>query len=71
MVRTMEQLEAVLDWSPPALASRPAMIYCDFEDVKRYKLAVASARSAKMPIALATLRIIKPGEEGWLRLIAS
>jgi len=34
------------------------------EDIRRYKEAVALARSAHLPIALATLRIIKPTEEG-------
>jgi putative protease len=70
LVRTQEQLEAVLAWSPPAPLPRPALVYCDFEDVRRYRDAVARARAAGMPVGLAPLRITKPGEEGFLRQIA-
>lgn len=66
LVRSLEQLEAAL--ALPA-DLRPASVYCDFEDVRRYALAVPRARDAGVPIALATLRIIKPGEEGWLRQV--
>ncbi len=44
----------------------PSLLYCDFEDVRQYPLAIAKARAAGVPIALATVRIIKPGEEGLL-----
>ena len=70
LVRTREQLQAVLDWPPGELA-RPAMVYCDFEDVRRYREAVPLARAAGMPIGLATLRVFKPGEEGLLAKIAA
>ncbi len=70
LVRTMEQLEAVLAWKPQLPLAPPAMVYCDFEDVRRYRDAVAKARAANMPIGVATLRITKPKEEGLLRLIA-
>lgn len=70
LVRTREQLDAALAWQPSAGLARPAVIYCDFEDVRRYREAVAAARAASQPIGLATLRVIKPGEESWLRLIA-
>src|SRR6185437_12811094 len=69
MARTMEQLDAALAWSASATV-RPAMVYCDFEDVRRYREAVPRARAADVPIGLATLRIIKPGEEGLLHKIA-
>jgi putative protease len=70
LARTLEQLDAVLAWTPPAPLERPALVYCDFEDVRRYREAVARARAAGLPIGLATLRIVKPGEEGFLRQIA-
>ncbi len=70
LCRTLEQLEATLAWSPVDMA-RPAMVYCDFEDVRRYRKATVLARAAGMPIGLATLRIIKPGEEGLLVKIAA
>jgi putative protease len=69
LCRTLEQLAAALDWSPSD-TGRPAMVYCDFEDVRRYREATELARAAGMPIGLATLRIIKPGEEGLLHKIA-
>ena len=50
---------------------RPAAVYCDFEDVRRYKDAVPRAQAAGMPIGLATLRILKPGEEGFQSLVAA
>jgi putative protease len=62
LVRTLDQLDAVLP-------HRPAMVYCDFEDMRRYKDAVAKARKAGVRIGLATLRILKPGEEGFLKSI--
>jgi len=70
LARTMEQLQAVLAWQPPAGVSRPALVYCDFEELRRYRDAVPLARAANLPIGLATLRIIKPGEEGMLSLVA-
>ena len=69
LARTLPQLEAVLAWKPEAPLARPAMVYCDFEDVRRYKEAVPLARAAGVPIGLATLRILKPGEEGLFAVI--
>jgi U32 family peptidase len=71
LVRTMDQLQAVLDWSAKQPADRPDTVYCDFEDVRRYRDAIALCRAAGQRLGVATLRIIKPGEESWLRLIAS
>ncbi|HEX7380401.1 MAG TPA: DUF3656 domain-containing protein [Pirellulales bacterium] len=80
LVRTSEQLEAVCAWRANGddagavesrLPFRPEMVYCDFEDVRRYREAVATARGSGLAIGLATLRIIKPGEEGLLAKIAS
>jgi putative protease len=70
LVRTADQLEAVLAWSPPAPLARPALVWCDFEDVRRYRDAVAWCRAAGMPVGLAPLRVVKPHEEGFLRQIA-
>jgi putative protease len=60
----MEQLEAVLAWN-----HQPEMVYCDFEDTRRYRDAVPKARAVGVPIGLATLRILKPAEEGFLNPI--
>ncbi|MGL4421699.1 MAG: DUF3656 domain-containing U32 family peptidase [Gemmataceae bacterium] len=65
LVRNLEQLEAVLAWVPAEDRPRLAMVLADFEDLRRYKDAVPLARAAGISIALATLRIWKPGEEGF------
>lgn len=68
LARTIEQLGVALEWQNTA-GQRAEMVYCDFEDVRRYKQAVEMARGAGMPVGLATLRIVKPTEEGLLRQI--
>ena len=62
MARTVEQVSALLD-----SADRPATISCDFEDVRRYKQAIDLCNAAGVPVHLATMRIVKPGEDGWLK----
>jgi putative protease len=71
MVRTMAQLEALLKWQSPDPSVLFAGVYCEFEDVRKYPAAVAAARAANVPIALATIRIVKPSEHGLLRQIAA
>jgi putative protease len=73
LVRNQAQLDAVLAWRPPPAATpavRLAMVYADFEDLHRYRPAVAQARAAGVPIGLATLRVLQVGQEGYLQLIA-
>ncbi len=75
LVRSIEQLQAVLEWSSPAkrispIGTRSALVYCDFEDVRRYREAVVRAHDAGRTIGLATLRINKPLDEPWLALLA-
>jgi putative protease len=62
LTRTLPQLEAALEAEIP-------QIYCDFEDPRRYKEAVETTRGTNSKIILATPRIIKPGETGYLKLI--
>jgi putative protease len=66
LVRTMDQLTA-------AISCDVETIYCDFEDPRRLKEAVERFRSEisnpKSQILLATPRILKPGEVGYLKLI--
>ena len=62
LTRTLPQIEAALEAGVP-------MIYCDFEDPRRYKEAVALAIGNPAKIILATPRIIKTGEIGYLKLI--
>jgi putative protease len=70
LVRTREQLDAVCAWSQKQ-SDKPAMVYCDFEDVRRYAEAAEAAHDAGLAVGLATLRIIKPGEDGLLAKIAA
>lgn len=66
LTRTLDQLEA-------AIACSSDQIYCDFEDPRRYKDAVEIFKSqnsnSKSQIILATPRIIKSGETGYLKMI--
>lgn len=62
LTRTLPQLEAALEAGIP-------QIYCDFEDPRRYKEAVETTRGTSSKIILATPRILKPGETGYLKLI--
>jgi putative protease len=62
LCRNLDQLDAVLK-------RRPAMVYCDFEDLRRYGEAVSRAKAAGVPVGLATLRILKPGEDGFQSMI--
>lgn len=69
LCRNLEQLGAVLDSSDLAAGLAPR-VYCDFEEIRLSREAVTRAREARVFIALATPRVIKPGEEGLLLQIA-
>jgi U32 family peptidase len=66
LCRTLGQLSAAIDCGVQT-------VYCDFEDPRRYKEAVALFKSTlhdpQSTIFLATPRILKPGETGYLKLI--
>jgi len=70
LVRSLEQLEAVLGWKSDEANLRPATVYCDFEDIRKYKPAVSLANAAGVPIGLATIRVVKPNEQGLLQQVA-
>jgi putative protease len=69
LVRSLDQLDAVLAWTPPDGLPKPAAVYCDFEDLRRYKDAVPKARGTGMPVGLAAIRVWKPGEDGFQALV--
>ena len=71
LARTMEQLEAALEWWPKIAGVEREMIYCEFEDVRQYAGAVKLAHAAGATIGLATVRVVKPPELGLLRVIAA
>jgi putative protease len=62
----MEQLEAVLARAPGDVS----MVYCDLREPGWTARAVERARAAGVPVGLATLRTLKPGEEDSLRELA-
>ena len=65
LVRTAPQLDAAIESGVP-------IIYCDFEDPRRCREAVDRFRATATPdqkILLATPRILKPGETGYLTLL--
>ncbi len=66
LCRDLAQVEAALD-------ANVAGIHVDFEDIRRYRDAVAMVRAARNapPIHLATPRIQKAGEQGFFKLIAN
>ena len=70
LTRSLAQLESTLAWLRTQHAE-DALVYCEFEDIRKYKDAVALGRDASQPIALATTRVIKPNEEGLLKQIAA
>ncbi len=61
LCRTLDQVSAALECGVQT-------VYCDFEDPRRYKEAVALCKP-KAEIYLATPRILKSGENGYLKLI--
>ncbi len=63
LVRNFAQLHAVLPF-------RPALVYADFEDLRQYPAAVEAARAAGVKIGFATVRIWKPGEDGFQAMVA-
>ena len=70
-VPTLSVLCRTLGQVTAAIECGVATIYCDFEDPRRYRQAVALVRleAPNSKILLATPRILKPGEIGYLKLI--
>lgn len=71
LCRNFEQLQAALDCPLASGLPHIGLIYCDFEEVRTSREAVGMARAAGVRAALATPRIIKPGEDGLLLQIAN
>lgn len=63
LCRSMGQLQHAID-------TNADQVIADFHDVRQYAAAIAMAREAGVPIALATLRILKPGEDGLLKAMS-
>lgn len=71
LVRDMDQLDAVLSWPAQPPMRRPGLVFCDFEDTRLHREAVERGRAIGLPVGLATLRIVKPGEDDALADILS
>ena len=71
LARRPDQLDALLEPSPPGAARRPATVYLDFQDPRQHAAAVARCREAGVCLGIATLRIAKPGEEEDFEAIAA
>lgn len=69
LVRTLDQLRAAAFWRDPHTNAPPAVVWCEVEDIRGYVQAVQIAREAGVCVGLATMRVIKPGEDGFLKLI--
>jgi putative protease len=63
LCRTLEQLEMALESESPD-------IYLDFQDIRKYRDAVARSASASTQVWLAPTRIQKPKEFGLIRKVA-
>jgi putative protease len=70
LVRSREQLEAVVAWCPPT-GVECGRVYADLREVGDYGWAVQTARAAGRAIALATPRVLMPNEEGLLEQIVA
>lgn len=68
LVRTMEQLDAALAWARD-LPEIAGALYGDFREARMLQDALQRARPAGVSLGAAALRILKPGEEGFLRPI--
>ncbi|MBN2583947.1 MAG: U32 family peptidase [Planctomycetes bacterium] len=69
LVRTEAQLAAAIDWNGAGGDARLAMVYADFRDEVDGRAAVIRCRDAGLPVALATRRIMRPGEQEAVRAI--
>ncbi|MBE3068622.1 MAG: DUF3656 domain-containing protein, partial [Planctomycetes bacterium] len=63
LVRTPEQLAALLDGSAADAARPPGMAYLDLANPRDHAAAVARCRAAGVPVGVATLRIARPDEQ--------
>ncbi|TWT54162.1 putative protease YhbU precursor [Rubripirellula amarantea] len=62
LCRTLEQVRA-------ACETKADYIYTDFADIRRYGDAVEIAHAKQCPIAIATVRMQKPGEMGLMKVL--
>ena len=69
LVRDISQLQAMLEWAPPAGLAPPTTVYCEFQQLADYGKAAQLAGGGNVRLGLALPRIIRPGEEKTLEKI--
>ena len=62
LARTLDQVKAVADWQHREL-DRPALLWLDFEDPRHWESGLQVGRQSGLPVGIAPLRVVKPGEE--------
>ena len=62
LARSLDQVKAVTDWHHREL-DRPALLWLDFEDPRNWEPGIQMGRQSGMPVGIAPLRVVKPGEE--------
>jgi len=62
LARSLDQVKAVTDWHHREL-DRPALLWLDFEDPRNWEPGIQMCRQSGMPVGIAPLRVVKPGEE--------
>lgn len=62
LARTLDQVKTVAEWHHKDL-ERPALLWLDFEDPRHWESGLQIGRQSGLPVGIAPLRVIKPGEE--------
>ena len=70
LARSVAQVQAACGWKPEQGCNPLGLVWLDFEDPRHWEEAVACCRAAGIPVGIAPLRVVKPGEEGLVRRAA-
>jgi hypothetical protein len=70
LVRTLEQLDELLVWTPASPSVALATIYAEFNDFAHFGEALRRARRAGRSLGFALSRVLMPGEETLLARLA-
>lgn len=70
LARSVAQVQAACGWKPEQGCNPPGLVWLDFEDPRQWEEAVTCCRAAGIPVGIAPLRVVKPGEEALVRRAA-
>lgn len=70
LARSPAQVQAACAWNPGAGGGSLGLVWLDFEDPRQWEQALAMCRASGVPVGIAPLRVVKPGEEGLVRKAA-